>query len=103
VARACPLLRLALPLNEDWKVGALDQLPGDLDALSTEFARPGVEPVDPDHVTGVLCMHAGGIVALHFLWLLVVVLVLVGALAVSVGAAVARRWRPQRTIGGASR
>ncbi len=53
--------------------------------------------------SGVLCMHAGGIVAIHFLWLVVVVLVLVGALAASAGAAVARRWRPRPTTDGASR
>jgi hypothetical protein len=46
--------------------------------------------------SGVLCMHAGGIVAIHFLWLLAVVLVLVGALTISGAAAVARRWPASR-------
>jgi hypothetical protein len=44
--------------------------------------------------SGVLCMHAGDIVVIHFLWLLAVVLVLVGALTTSAAAAVGRRFRP---------
>jgi hypothetical protein len=44
--------------------------------------------------SGVMCMHAGGIVVIHFLWLLAVVVALVGALAASGGAAVARRFGP---------
>jgi hypothetical protein len=46
-------------------------------------------------VSAYLTMHAGGIVALHFLWLFAVVIVLVASLAFSAGAALKRHLRPQ--------
>jgi hypothetical protein len=45
-------------------------------------------------LSGVLTMHAGGVVTIHLLWLLAVVLVLVVALVWSGAAALARRSRP---------